>query len=214
MLLLLHGHWDGRSNSISIRTCNSTFPSFCTWTFHILSSHCSCFYTLNASAWNSREHPVYPGHALSPSWSHIHAGAYGTWRKGWGNVSLSPCWIHDCIMKCNSIILIIPDTQSLNKSALLLVRGLQQSLSGPRRLKFSVLLIIIKFQCPEFKVMSYVWRGEGHWISLGLIDDCDLEEFSLISKRSRTSHFFIWFGEHNFPVSSISNNAALRNTHC
>lgn len=35
---------DGRNNSISIRTCNSTFPSFCTWTFHILSSHCSCLY--------------------------------------------------------------------------------------------------------------------------------------------------------------------------
>lgn len=129
MLLLLHGHWDGRSNTISIRTCNSTFPSFCTWIFHNLNSHCSCFCTLNASAWNNREYPVHPGHALSPSWSHIHTGACGTWRKGWRAVPLSPCWIPDCIM--NSIILIIPDT--LSKSALLLVRGLQQSLSGPRR---------------------------------------------------------------------------------
>lgn len=201
MLLLLHGHWDGRSNTISIRTCNSTFPSFCTWIFHNLNSHCSCFYTLNASAWNSRDYPVHPGHALSPSWSHIHTGACGTWRKGWRAAPPFPCWIPDCIM--NSIILIIPDTESLSKSALLLVRGLQQSLNGPGRLKSCLLLLLLlKFQCPEFDVMSSVWKGQGYWISLELVGDCDLEEFSLICKRSTTSQFFIWFGEHNFPMSS------------
>lgn len=65
-----------------------------------------------------------------------------------------------------------------------------------------LLLLLLKFQCPEFEVIRSVWKGQGYWILLGLIGDCDLEEFSLLCKRSRSSHFFIWFEEHNFPMSS------------